>query len=302
MKQFQNLHLEGLKFSTFPTEQCAETHLHKTRRSPQMKTRFLIFAAIIGTLLTGVLVTGCGSSSDSGNSDTLLVGTDTPYPPFEQGKAPDYGGFDIELVNEIAKRTGKTVKYQDTAFDTIFRDVAQGKFDMVASASTITPEREQTVDFSDPYYEANQAVVVATGSDIKSVADLDGKIIGAQDGTTGESYANDEISADSVRGYAQGPEAIQAVKAGQVDAAIIDEPVAQDALKTQGGIEIATVISTGELYGLAFAQDNDSLREEINKALKEIKDDGTLQSLYDKWFPGVKVPDSVLNGTNESLK
>lgn len=267
-----------------------------------MKTRFLIFAAIIGALLTGVLVTGCGSSSDSGNSDTLLVGTDTPYPPFEQGKAPDYGGFDIELVNEIAKRTGKTVKYQDTAFDTIFRDVAQGKFDMVASASTITPEREQTVDFSDPYYEANQAVVVATGSDIKSVADLDGKIIGAQDGTTGESYANDEISADSVRGYAQGPEAIQAVKAGQVDAAIIDEPVAQDALKTQGGIEIATVISTGELYGLAFAQDNDSLREEINKALKEIKDDGTLQSLYDKWFPGVKVPDTVLDGTNDSLK
>ena len=267
-----------------------------------MKTRFLIFAAIIGTLLTGVLVTGCGSSSDSGNSDTLLVGTDTPYPPFEQGKPPDYGGFDIELVNEIAKRTGKTVKYQDTAFDTIFRDVAQGKFDMVASASTITPEREQTVDFSDPYYEANQAVVVATGSDIKSVTDLDGKIIGAQDGTTGESYANDEISADSVRGYAQGPEAIQAVKAGQVDAAIIDEPVAQDALKTQGGIEIATVISTGELYGLAFAQDNDSLREEINKALKEIKDDGTLQGLYDKWFPGVKVPDTVLDGTNDSLK
>jgi polar amino acid transport system substrate-binding protein len=160
-----------------------------------MKTRFLVFAAIIGTLLTGALVAGCGSSSDSGNSDTLLVGSDIPYPPFEQGKAPGYDGFDIDLVNEIAKRTGKTVKYQDTAFDTIFRDVAQGKFDMVASAATITPEREQTVDFSDPYYEANQAVVVATGSDIKSVADLDGKIIGAQDGTTGDSYANDEISA-----------------------------------------------------------------------------------------------------------
>jgi ABC-type amino acid transport substrate-binding protein len=83
---------------------------------------------------------------------------------------------------------------------------------------------------------------------------------------------------------------------------IIDEPVAQDALDNQGGIEIATVISTGELYGLAFAQDSDSLRDEVNKALKEIKDDGTLQSLYDKWFPGVTVPDSVLNGTNESLK
>lgn len=269
-----------------------------------MKSRFLILAVAIGALMTGVIVSGCGSSSDSGssNSDTLLVGSDIPYPPFEQGKAPNYDGFDIELVNEIAKRTGKTVTYQDTAFDTIFRDVAQGKFDMVASAATITPEREQTVDFSDPYYEANQAVVVATGSDIKSVADLDGKIIGAQDGTTGESYANDEISANSVRGYGQGPEAIQAVKAGQVDAAIIDEPVAQDALENQSGIEIATVISTGELYGLAFAQDSDSLREEVNKALKEIKDDGTLQKLYDKWFPGVKVPESVLNGTNDSLK
>ena len=268
-----------------------------------MRSRFLVFTAVVGALAVGVVVTGCGSSSDSsGNSDTLLVGSDIPYPPFEQGKAPDYDGFDIELVNEIAKRTGKTVEYQDTAFDTIFRDVAQGKFDMVASASTITPEREQTVDFSDPYYEANQAVVVATGSDISSVSDLDGKIIGAQDGTTGESYANDEISASSVRGYGQGPEALQAAKAGQVDAVIIDEPVAQDALKNQSGIEIATVISTGELYGLAFAQDSDSLREEVNGALKEIKDDGTLQKLYDKWFPGVEVPASVLDGTNESLK
>jgi ABC-type amino acid transport substrate-binding protein len=268
----------------------------------QMKRRSLAFVAVIGALMAGVIVTACGSSSDSGSGNTLLVGSDIPYPPFEQGKAPDYDGFDIELVNEIAERTGKTVKYQDTAFDTIFRDVAQGKFDMVASAATITPEREQTVDFSDPYYEANQAIVVASGSDIQSVEDLDGKIIGAQDGTTGEAYANDEISADSVRGYAQGPEAIQAAKAGQVDAVIIDEPVAQDALSNQSGIEIAAVISTGELYGFAFAQDNDSLREEINKALQEIKDDGTLQKIYGKWFPGVEVPESVLSGTNESLK
>ena len=267
-----------------------------------MKRRSLAFVAVIGALMAGVIVTACGSSSDSGSGNTLLVGSDIPYPPFEQGKAPDYDGFDIELVNEIAERTGKTVKYQDTAFDTIFRDVAQGKFDMVASAATITPEREQTVDFSDPYYEANQAIVVASGSDIQSVEDLDGKIIGAQDGTTGEAYANDEISADSVRGYAQGPEAIQAAKAGQVDAVIIDEPVAQDALSSQSGIEIAAVISTGELYGFAFAQDNDSLREEINEALQEIKDDGTLQKIYGKWFPGVDVPEAVLSGTNESLK
>ena len=123
------------------------------------------------------------------------------------------------------------------------------------------------VDFTDPHYEAQQALLVTEGSDIASVADLDGAIVGAQDGTTGEAYANDETGASEVRGFPQGPDAITALVTGQVDATIIDQPVAADAVEKQGGVEIVEEIQTNELYGFAVAPDNDGLREAINEAL-----------------------------------
>ena len=169
------------------------------------KSRLLAIMSALAVLVAMVLVVGCGSSDDDSSSSssssdsvsselitegTLTVGTDTPYPPFEFGKAPDYDGFDIDMTNAIADKLGLETKYQDTAFDTIFTDVAQGKFDLVASASSITPERQQTVNFSDPYYEAEQALLVAPGSDIKTVEDLAGKTVAAQDGTTGQPVAD----------------------------------------------------------------------------------------------------------------
>jgi ABC-type amino acid transport substrate-binding protein len=165
----------------------------------------------------------------------------------------------------------------------------------VLAATTITPDREQKVDFTDPYYAADQALVVTPGSDIRTVEDLADKTVGAQDGTTGEEYANDETDASDVRGFPEGPDAINALKAGQVDATIIDQPVAVDALEKEGGIEIATIIPTGELYGIPVAQDNDALREQMNKALQEMKDDGTLAGLYQKYFK-TDPPQSVLTG------
>jgi polar amino acid transport system substrate-binding protein len=257
---------------------------------------------------------GCGGDDDDdgggGNElgliqdGQLLVGTDTPFPPFEIGQPPNISGYDIEVVNAIAENMDLAVTYQDTSFDTIFRDTAQGKFDMAVAASTITAEREQTVDFSDPYYKANQSLVVEAGSDIRTVDDLGGATVGAQDGTTGEEYANDETPASQVRGFPEGPDAINALRAGQVDAVIIDQPVAVDAVESLGGgdIEIAQEIVTSELYGLAFAQDNDALREAVNDALKTIKEDGTITDLYARYFPGVEVPTEVLEGTNEMLK
>jgi polar amino acid transport system substrate-binding protein len=234
---------------------------------------------------------------------TLTVGSDIPFPPFEQGKAPDYKGYDIDVVNEVAKRLGLEVKYEDTAFDTIFRDLAQGKFDMVASATTITESREERVDFSDPYYEAQQALAVEPGSDIKTTADLGGKTVGAQDGTTGETYAKDETDAKNVRGFPEAADALNALRGGQVDAVILDEPVVKDAIeKGEGGIEIAEVIKTDELYGLAVQQDSDTLRERVNEVLVEMKGDGTLTGFYEKWFPGTEPTESVLKGTNDQLK
>ena len=131
---------------------------------------------------------------------------------------------------------------------------------------------------------------------ITSTADLAGKIVGAQDGTTGEDYANKETDAAEVRGFPEGPDAIAALRTGQVDAVIIDQPVAVDALEKQSGIEIAEEIPTNELYGLSMAPDNTGLHGAVNGALTEIKEDGTLTDLYQKYFKA-EPPAAVLDGT-----
>jgi polar amino acid transport system substrate-binding protein len=278
-----------------------------------MRPRIPVLLAAIALFAGSAFAAGCGDDDDNGDTTAaggdlgliqegqLLVGTDTPFPPFEIGKPPDITGYDIEVVNAVAENLGLEVTYQDTSFDTIFRDTAQGKFDMAVAASTITPEREQTVDFSDPYYQANQSLIVAAGSDIATTEDLGGATVGAQDGTTGEEYANDETPAANVRGFPEGPDAINALRAGQVDAVIIDQPVAVDAIESLGGgdIEIAQEIVTSELYGIPFAPDNDALREAVNGALAELKDDGTIADLYQQYFPGTEPPAEVLEGTNE---
>jgi polar amino acid transport system substrate-binding protein len=276
------------------------------------KSRLLLLISALFVSSALVLSACGGDDSDSGSSGsgggdvsselitegTLTVGSDIPFPPFEFGQSPDYEGFDIDLVNEIAKDLELDVSIQDTSFDTIFTDVAQGKFDMVASAATITPEREQQVDFSDPYYEAEQALLVPSDSDVATVEDLDGLTVGAQDGTTGEAFANDETNAGSVRGFPNGPAAIAALQNGQVEATIIDLPVAQDAIdKGETGFKLATTIPTGELYGLAFAQDTPALLSAVNESLASMKTDGRLNELYQKWF-GVDAPKGVIDGTN----
>ena len=272
-------------------------------------SRFSALLALIALIAGAAFLTACGGDSDSGSGSvdselsqpgTLTVGSDIPFGKFEFGKAPDYKGFDIDLVTAIAADLGLELNVQDTAFDTIFTDTAQGKFDMAASAATITPERQQTVNFSDPYYEAEQALLVQPGSDIASVEDLAGKTVGAQDGTTGEAYVNENANAGEVRGFPNGPAAIDALKAGQVEATVIDQPVAQDALdKGQTGFEIATLIPTGELYGFAFSKSSPELLAKVNEILAKMKEDGRLNDVYQKWFK-TDAPKGVIDGTTEN--
>ncbi len=171
-----------------------------------MRSRLLILVAALTLGLTALVGVGCGdddedtstsedteATTDTGSTEdlgliadgVLTVGTDTPFPPFEIGQPPNISGYDIDVLNAAAEELGLTTEYTDTSFDTIFRDVASGQFDIAAAASTITPGRQKTVDFSDPYYEAQQALLVPEGSDIATTADLADAIVGAQDGTTG---------------------------------------------------------------------------------------------------------------------
>jgi polar amino acid transport system substrate-binding protein len=260
------------------------------------KTRLTALFAVLLLALASVAVAGCGGGGDSttggggsasaggGGGEPLTVGSDIPYPPFEQGKPGNYTGFDIELMEAIAEQMGRKAEFQDTSFETIFRDVAQGKFEAVVSAATITEEREQAVDFSNPYYLSEQAVLVKEGSEIKSLEDLEGKTVGVQQGTTGQELAKEKANASEVRPYPEGPDAVNALKAGTVEAVVIDAPVAANAVEKSGGVEIAEKVPTEEDYGIALAQGETGLLEEINQGLKEVEEDGTYAKIYKKWF------------------
>jgi ABC-type amino acid transport substrate-binding protein len=266
--------------------------------------------ALITALATAGLAAGCGGDDDDGGGNelglitegTLFIGIDTPYAPFEQGQPPNVSGYDVDVLNTIAENLGLEVEYEDTGFATIFRDVAAGQFDTAAAASTIKPGREKQVDFTDPYYASATALVVTEGSDIATVDDLSGTIVGTQDGTIQEDYANEQTDASEVRGFPEGANALSSLLTGAVDAALIDEAVAVVAIEKQGGMEIAEsfAATSPDLFGFAVAPENDALREAMNEQLAAMKEDGTLTELYNKTF-GEDPPAQVLEGTNELL-
>lgn len=262
----------------------------------------LLLLALAVSALT-LFAAGCGSddedSTTGGGGETLTVGSDIPYPPFEQGKAGNYTGYDIELMEAIAGKIGRTAEFQDTSFDTIFRDLAQGRFEAVASATTITDEREQTVDFTNPYYFSEQAILVKEGSEIDSVEGLEGGTVGVQQGTTGEEFVEEKGNVDELRPYPQGPDAVNALKSGVLDAVVIDIPVAENAVEASDGIEISAAIPTEEEYGFSVKQGETELLDEMNEALEELKDDGTFTTIYEKWFKRAPT-EALLSATHEA--
>src|ERR1700749_1682304 len=267
-------------------------------------------SAFLAVLLVGALaivVAGCGGGSSSssssstteseestqapagegetsGGGEKLTVGSDIPYPPFEQGKKGSYTGFDVELMEAIGEEIGREPEFIDSSFETIFRDLAQEKFEAVMSAGTITEEREKVVSFSNPYYLSEQAILVKEGSSITGLADLKGKIVGAQQGTTGLELGKEKAEASELRPYPEGPDADHALKAGTVEAVIIDAPVAKQQAEELGGIEIVEKVPTEETYGIAVAKSNTELVEQINEGLKKAIEDGSYATVYEKWF------------------
>ncbi len=271
------------------------------------KTRMAAFFAVLLVGAVALVAAGCGSSSSSSSSSTgsetteettggggeeasgggepLTVGSDIPYPPFEQkAKSGGYTGFDVELMEAIGKEIGREPEFIDSSFETIFRDVAQGKFEAVMSAATITEEREKVVAFSNPYYLSEQAILVKEGSSITGLADLKGKVVAAQQGTTGLELGKEKAEASELRPYPEGPDADNALKAGTVEAVIIDAPVAKQQAEELGGIEIVEKVPTEESYGIAVEKNNTELVEQINEGLKKTVEDGSYAKVYEKWF------------------
>ncbi len=281
------------------------------------KTRLWALLVLVVGVVAAVAVSACGDDDgDSTSADattaeavdtadlglledgTLIVGSDIPFPPFEQGDPPDYEGFDIDLINEVATRLELEPQIEDAPFDLLLQG-GGGQFDLAIAATTITNARENRVDFSDPYFLASQGLLVRSDSDIAGFEDLSGVIIGAQDGTTGETYANDETDAGEVRGFPEIDDAYSALENEQVDAVVNDLPSVQDSAdNSDGALQVVGDVDTEEEYGVILPQGTDALREAVNGALQEIKDDGTLNELYQEWF-SIDVPESVLTSTHE---
>jgi len=249
---------------------------------------FAIYACGGGGSSSSSSTTSAGGSNDLGliTPGTLTIGSDIPYPPFEQGKPPDYTGFDVQLMDAIAQKLNLTPNWVDTAFPTIFSDLQAGKFDIVASSTTITPSRSQRVTFSDPYFDADQSLMVQKGSDLTTVDDITSDTaIGVQEGTTGQDYAENNTPA-TVQSYAAIGTVFNALQAGQVDAVINDFAVSAFALKKYPALDVVQTIPTGENYGFPMQKTNAALIEAVNGALKAVIADGTYQDIFKKWFSG----------------
>ncbi len=225
----------------------------------------------------------------------ITVASNMAYPPFEFSPRKGPRGFDVDLMNEIADRAGFEVEYQNVQFDGLIRGLDTDLFDAVISAMTITPDREQQVDFSDPYFNADQCLLVTSYSDVESVDDLSDATVGVQQGTAGQIETQELINAGTVgqgRTFTTIEEAFAALQKGQVAGVVYDLAVAQRAVEeSEGELRIVETVPTGEQYGIAFAKDSD-LIEPVNEALAEIKADGTYEDIYERWIgvPPEEIP------------
>lgn len=221
----------------------------------------------------------------------LQVGSDLAFAPFEFVEDGEEQGFDIDLMNEIGTRLGVEVEYVDANFDTIFQQLAAGDFDAIISAITITEEREEIVAFSEPYFEATQALVVPADSDIASTDDLADQEVGAQAATTGLDYAQENFTESTITEFPDYPAAFTALETGGIDAVLADLPAADEAVGRSDALQIVEEIDTDEQYGIGVQQENEALLEAIDDALAEIIDDGTYEQIFADWFPEAEVPE-----------
>lgn len=221
----------------------------------------------------------------------LVVGSDLDYPPFESldGDTPE--GFDVDLVNAIADELGLEVEWKKEIFDTLIPTLkAGGKFDMIASAMTIKAEREEEIDFSDPYFDSNQSITMKDGSTYAAPEDLKGKKVGVQAGTTGDQWAQENLkpAGAEVVTFKGTTDAVSALQADNVVAIVIDLPVAAEyAMDESRGLEVVAQVPTGEQYGFGVSKDNPGLKAAIDDAIAKLMDDGTYDEIYTKWFGDV---------------
>ena len=215
----------------------------------------------------------------------LIMSTNAAFPPYEMTTdSGEFEGIDIETAQAIADKLGLELQIDDMDFDAALLSVQQGKADIAMAGITVTDERMAVMSFSDSYATGIQSVIVPEGSDIASVDDLAGKKIGTQRGTTGYLYCSDDFGEAAVVAYDNGLPAVQALNNGQVDAVVIDNEPAKAYVESNPGLKILDTSYAEEDYAIGMNKSNTALLEAVNAALEELKADGTLQSIVDKYI------------------
>ena len=218
------------------------------------------------------------------NAGKLTMSTNAAFPPYEMTTdSGDFEGIDIEVAGAIAEKLGLELQVDDMDFDAALLAAQSGKSDIVMAGVTVTDERQKVMDFSDTYAEGIQSIIVPEDSDIASADDLAGKTIGTQRGTTGYIYCTDDFGEDAVVAYDSGLTAVQALNNGQVDAVVIDNAPAKEYVAANPGLKVLETSYAEEDYAIGMAKGS-SLEDAVNAALEELKADGTLQSIVDKYI------------------
>ena len=271
------------------------------------------FMAAAGLTVAALALTACGGSSSTASSAAassvassaaasseaasaaatelttveagkLTMATNAAFPPYEMTTdAGEFEGIDIETAQAIADKLGLELQIDDMDFDAALLSVQQGKADIVMAGVTVTDERKAVMDFSDSYATGIQSIIVPEGSDIASPDDLAGKKICTQRGTTGYIYCSDDFGDENVVAYDDGLTAVQALNNGQVDAVVIDNAPAKEFVAANPGLVILDTSYAEEDYAIGVAKGS-SLKDAVNAALEELKADGTLQSIVDKYI------------------
>lgn len=215
----------------------------------------------------------------------LIMSTNAAFPPYEMTTdSGEFEGIDIETAQAIADKLGLELQIDDMDFDAALLAVQQGKADMVMAGVTVTDERQNVMDFTDSYATGIQSIIVKEDSDIASVDDLAGKKIGTQRGTTGYLYCSDDFGDENVVAYDNGLTAVQMLNNGQVDCVVIDNAPAKEFIAANPGLKLLDTAYVEESYAIGIGKGNTELKDAINTALEELKADGTLQAIVDKYI------------------
>ncbi len=222
---------------------------------------------------------GCGGEKKT----TLVMATNAEFPPYEYRDGENFAGIDVEIAQAIAADMGLELVIEDMQFDSIVPAVQSGKADIGVAGMTVTEDKLQNIDFSISYTTAAQVVIVTNDSPITSPADLEGKTIGVQLGTTGDNYSS-EIENAKIERYNKGFEAVQALGQKKIDAVIIDREPAKVFVSQNEGLKILDEDYTVEDYAIAIAKGNQELLEQVNNSLTKLRETGRLQEIIDKYI------------------